>query len=333
MTIGKNAIDDIIIATMKIDVLALDGVFDTGLAALLDVFNTANELSGGLKPLRVRTVAVRRRVHTDLGLQVPVQTAVQGDPPDVMVAPALGAKMPSALEAALQRRDVRDAVQLLRERATLGTRMAAACTGTFVLAASGALDGRSATTTWWLAPFFRQRYPDVLLDESRMVVPAGPVVTAGAALAHLDLALWILRQQSPSLAGLVARYLVVDERASQAAYVIPDHLAHADPLIERFEQWARARLAQGFSLAEAARAVGASERTLARRLHRVLGKTPLSYFQDLRIEHAVHRLQTGTASVDAIASEVGYADGVTLRTLLRRKLGRGVRELRRQHAA
>ena len=130
------------------------------------------------------------------------------------------------------------------------------------------------------------------------------------------------------LAGLVARYLVVDERPSQAAYVISDHLAHADPLIERFEQWGRARLAHGFSLTDAARAVGASERTLARRLNRVLGKTPLSYFQELRIEHAVHRLRTGTASVDAIAAEVGYADGVTLRTLLRRKLGRGVRELR-----
>jgi len=318
---------------MRIDVLALDGVFDTGLTALLDVFGTANELSGGKQPLRVRTVGVRRRVCTDLGLQVPVQAADDRDAPDVIVAPALGTKMPSALEAALERRDVRDAVQLLRERSTHGTRMAAACTGTFMLAASGALDGRRATTTWWLAPFFRQRYPQVLLDESRMVVPAGRVVTAGAALAHLDLALWILRQHSPSLAGLVARYLVVDERASQAAYVISDHLAHADPLIERFEHWARSRLAKGFSLTDAARSVGASERTLARRLHRVLGKTPLSYFQDLRIEHAVHRLQTGKASVDAIASEVGYADGVTLRTLLRRKLGRGVRELRRQHTA
>ena len=318
---------------MRIDVLALDGVFDTGLTALLDVFGTANELSGGKQPLRVRTVGVRRRVCTDLGLHVPVQAADDRDAPDVIVAPALGTKMPSALEAALERRDVRDAVQLLRERSTQGTRMAAACTGTFMLAASGALDGRRATTTWWLAPFFRQRYPQVLLDESRMVVPAGRVVTAGAALAHLDLALWILRQHSPSLAGLVARYLVVDERASQAAYVISDHLAHADPLIERFEHWARSRLAKGFSLTEAARSVGASERTLARRLQRVLGKTPLSYFQDLRIEHALHRLRTGKASVDAIASEVGYADGVTLRTLLRRKLGRGVRELRRQHTA
>jgi len=313
---------------MRIDVLALDGVFDTGLTALLDVFGTANELSGGKPALRVRTVGVRRHVRTYLGLQVPVQPVGDSDRPDVMVAPALGTKTPQALAAALQRRDVRDAVELLRDRASNGTRMAAACTGTFMLAASGALDGRRATTTWWLAPFFRQLHPQVQLDESRMLVPAGEVVTAGAALAHLDLALWILRQHSPSMAGLVARYLVVDERPTQAAYIISDHLAHTDPLIERFERWARARLAQGFSLTDAARAIGASERTLARRLNHVLGKTPLSYFQDLRIEHAVHRLQTGTASVDAIAGEVGYADGVTLRTLLRRKLGRGVRELR-----
>jgi transcriptional regulator GlxA family with amidase domain len=329
VAIVKIAIVGTILAIMQIDVLALDGVFDTGLTALLDVFATANELSGGKASLRVRVVGVRRRVRTDLGLVVPVLPADDRQRPDLMVAPALGTKTPHALGAALQRRDVLDAVELLRNRSRQGTRMAAACTGTFVLAASGALDGRRATTTWWLAPFFRQLHPQVQLDESRMLVTAGEVVTAGAALAHLDLALWILRQHSPSMAGLVARYLVVDERRpTQAAYVIPDHLAHTDPLIERFERWARARLAQGFSLTEAARAVNASERTLARHLSRVLGKTPLSYFQDLRIQHAVHRLQTGTASVDAIAAEVGYADGVTLRTLLRRKLGLGVRELR-----
>jgi transcriptional regulator GlxA family with amidase domain len=71
-----------------------------------------------------------------------------------MVAPALGTKTPQALEAALQRRDVRDAVELLRERSQGGVRMAAACTGTFMLAASGSLDGRRATTTWWLARSF-----------------------------------------------------------------------------------------------------------------------------------------------------------------------------------
>jgi transcriptional regulator GlxA family with amidase domain len=63
-------------------------------------------------------------------------------------------------------------------------------------------------------------------------------------------------------------------------------------------------------------------------MRRVLGKTPLAYFQDLRIERAVHCLKTSTTSVDQIASQIGYANGVTLRSLLRRRLGRGVREIR-----
>ena len=74
--------------------------------------------------------------------------------------------------------------------------------------------------------------------------------------------------------------------------------------------------------------MGARKRTLARRLRNVLGKTPLSYFQDLRVERALHLLRTGSESIDQIATQIGYADGVTLRVLLRRKLGRGVRELR-----
>jgi AraC-like DNA-binding protein len=88
----------------------------------------------------------------------------------------------------------------------------------------------------------------------------------------------------------------------EAEFEIPDHLAHADPVVERFEFSARRQLIHGFSLANAARAVGGSDRTLSRRLHSVFGKAPLSYFQDLRIERAVHLLRTGTESVDQIAA-------------------------------
>ena len=77
------------------------------------------------------------------------------------------------------------------------------------------------------------------------------------------------------------------------------------------------------------RAVGASKRTLARRMQNVLGKTPLSYFQSLRVERAVHLLKTGDASVDEIATRVGYADGATLRALLRRHLNAGIKEIRK----
>jgi transcriptional regulator GlxA family with amidase domain len=161
-----------------------------------------------------------------------------------------------------------------------------------------------------------------------MLVTSGPFVTAGAALSHIDMALLLVRHASPELASLVAKYLIVDSRPSQSAYVITDHLSHSDPTIERFERWARARLAEGFSLEEAAIAAGTSKRTLARRTQQVLGKTPLSFFQDLRVERAVHLLKTSDKSIEQIASRVGYAEGVTLRALLQQRLGRGVRDLR-----
>ena len=317
---------------MKLHLLVLDGVFDLGLAALTDTLVTANELAPTLKdapaPIELTLVGVRRRVHTAQGLTVPVVPADSVARPDAVLVPALGAKMPEALAARLVRPDVADAAALLQRWFAAGATMGAACTGTFLLAESALLDGRRATTSWWLAPMFRQRYPQIALDESQMLVNSSGVTTAGAAMAHLDLALSVVRSRSPALAALAARYLLVEARGSQAAFVIPDHLAHADPVVERFERWARHRLAKGFSLSQAALAVGASERTLARRLRGVLGKSPLSYFQDLRVERAVHLLQTGHDSVDRIATQIGYADGVTLRSLLRRKLGKGVKELR-----
>ncbi|MEP6934393.1 MAG: helix-turn-helix domain-containing protein [Nitrospirota bacterium] len=317
---------------MRIYVLTLNEVFDTGLATLLDTFGTANELAevAGTSSTRfdVTVEGVRPRVNTSQGLSVPVRPATGLPRPDVALVPVLGAKMPNTLRVALERRDIKDTQALLRHWSDSGTLVGAACTGTFVLAGSSLLNGQLATTSWWLAPFFRERYPQVILDESRMLVSSSRCVTAGAALGQLDLALWLVRRRSPALAVLTARYLVVDVRPSQAAFAIPDHLAHTDPCVERFERWARRQLPHGFSLSEAARAIATSKRTLARRLQSVLGKSPLAYFQDLRVERAVHLLQTSNASVDQIAVQVGYADGVTLRTLIRRKTGRGVRELR-----
>lgn len=317
---------------MRIHILTLNGVFDTGLATVLDTFSTANSLAAMHDQHAIRfdviLAAVRSQVHTAQGLRVPSTRAAQLPPPDVVLVPALGSKTPDALQAALNSPEAAAAGKLLRQHASHGSLLCAACTSTFLLADTTLLDGHQATTTWWLAPLFRSRYPKVTLDESRMVVEADRCLTAGAALAHLDLALALIRRSSPALAALTARYLVVDPRPSQAAYAIPDHLAHADPIVERFEHWARRQLAHGFSLPAAARTVGTSERTLARRLQHVLGKSPLAYFQDLRVEHAIHLLQTTHANIEQIAAQVGYADGVTLRTLLRRKTGRGIKELR-----
>src|ERR1700761_2326059 len=317
---------------MRIYVLVLDGVFDLGLSAILDGFQTANELIEmmglAVPQFEVKVVGMRKAVRTAHGLTVPVQP-VGRRTPEYVVVPAIACKTPDTLKAALARPDVRDSAKAFRRWANNGAMLTAACAGTFVLAESGLLNQQHATTTWWLAPVFRERYPQVFLDESDMVVKSGDFVTAGAALGHMDLALWLIRSISPELASLTANYLIVDSRPSQTAYALTDHLMHSDPVVQLFERWARARLARGFSLDSAAKAVGASKRTLTRRLNSVLGKSPMSYFQSLRVERAVHLLKTSKASVDEIAAKVGYKDGGTLRLLLRRRLKLGVKEIRR----
>jgi transcriptional regulator GlxA family with amidase domain len=317
---------------MRISILALEGMFDTGLTTVLDALGMANTLAqwtGMPTPgFDVTLVSVRPEVRTALGLQVPVRQIADTPVPDWVIVPALASIVPEQLLPALGHDDIIDALGALRSLHSAGARLAAACTGTFVLAESGLLAGREATTTWWLSPVFRQRYPDVGLDAHRIVVPSDGIVTAGAALSHLDLALWLIRNNSPELAALVAKYLVFDARLSQSSYIISDHLAHSDALVERFDRFVRERLDSTLALDSIAEALGTSKRTLSRRLDAVLGKTPLEHIQDLRIERAVHLLKTSEHSVDWIAEQVGYADGVTLRTLLRRRLGKGIRELR-----
>ena len=317
---------------MRIFVLALEGVFDTGLTTVLDGLTMANSLarSTGVTTadFDITVAGMRPEVRTSLGMQVPVHDVTGLPVPDWVVVPALNRTTAEDLVPVLGRNDVVDALGALRSWCEGGARVAAACTGTFVLAESGLLDGGEATTTWWLSPLFRQRYPKVHLDAHRIVVPSGNVLTAGAALSHLDLALWLIRNSSPELAALVARYLVFDSRLSQSAYAISDHLSHSDPLVERFDRWVREHLDTAISLDVVADALATSTRTLTRRLNAVLGKTPVEYIQDLRIERAIQLLRTSKLTVDRIAEQVGYADGVTLRTLLRRRIGKGVRELR-----
>src|SRR5579864_7930813 len=137
---------------MRIYVLALNDVFDLGLSAVLDAFQTANELitvsSLTVPEFEVSIIGVRKSIKTSQGLTVPVNP-VGTRSPDCVVVPAIGFKMPDPLEAALSRPDVHDAASLLVRWARSGAMMTAACIGTFVMAESGLLDQQRATTTWW----------------------------------------------------------------------------------------------------------------------------------------------------------------------------------------
>ncbi|AGT08769.1 GlxA family transcriptional regulator [Paracoccus aminophilus] len=315
---------------MKLTLLVLDQVFDTGLTAMLDILSMANDLDDEQGPhprFEVSLAGHGAPVRTGLGFAIETQPYDAMAPADWVIVPALAAKQPEPLTAALLREDLGPAKSFIQASRDGGAKIAAACTGTFIVAETGLLDGAEATTTWSLSPFFRQRYPKVKLDETRLVRYSNQIATAGAMLGHVDLALWLVRQNSPDLAARVARFMLIDTRSSQADYIIPDFLAHADPLIERFDRWCHAHLAEGFNLQAAADALHVHSRTLQRRTEAVLGKSPLAFFQDLRIEQA-RRLILQGVPLEVIAEEVGYADATALRNLLRRKLGYGVTAIR-----
>jgi transcriptional regulator GlxA family with amidase domain len=253
-------------------------------------------------------------------LIVPASRTLQElDDVDVVVVPAFGTMTGADTEAVLTSRSGRALVGALAGLELDRTRIAAACTGVFALAEAGVLDGRLVTTAWFLTPVFRARYPKVSLDLERMVVADGPIVTAGAAFAHADLALALVGSTSPALAQHVARLLLIDERPSQAAFVTYDRLQHDDPIVLAFERYIRQHLDRPFDATVAARAIGTSRRTLERRTRGALDLSPLDIVHQLRVERAAHLRRTTDLSNEAIARRVGYANAETLRALERRR--------------
>lgn len=308
---------------MRIGLVVQDGSFGSAVASIIDIVATAEAVRSQVDPsipaLELFVCASRRRVTTSGGLMVAAtRTLGELGDLDVVVVPALGTLTGPDTEAALESSNGRAMVRALRTLDPSRTRLAAACTGVFPLAETGLIDGRRVTTTWFLVPTFRKRYPSISIDLDSMVVADGPIVTAGAAFAHIDLALTLVRSVSVDLAQLVARLLLIDERPSQSTFVVYDHLEHNDPLVLAFERHVRKHLHQPFDASRAARAIGTSRRTLERRTREVLDLSPLDIVQRLRVERADHLRRTTDLATEQIALKVGYGNAESLRALQRR---------------
>ncbi|MGH3621125.1 MAG: GlxA family transcriptional regulator [Sciscionella sp.] len=323
---------------MDVAVLAVHGAFDSGLTSVLDVLDTANALREQIdrppQPWQVTTLGIRRQVRTRAGHIV--RTKLRRDltrQPELLIVPALGVKEPTALVEELTAEHCRPVLRLITEAKASGVALAGACTGTFFLAEAGVLDGMEATTSWWLGPAFRQRYPAVRLDDSLALVQTDRVTTAGAAFAHIDLALSVVQRQSPALADLVARYLLIGDRQSQATFALPTLLAKHDPVMSEFERWVRDHLDTPIQIATAAHAVGLSERTLQRTTASTVGMSPIDFVNEVRIDHATFLLRTTNLTVDAVATKVGYQNASTLRSLVRRRRSMTIGQIRHGGAA
>ncbi len=321
--------------------LVLDGVSDGAVGITLDVLGAANRVDAlGLLSEKRRSPSLEARIVSLDG--EPVRTssgrplAVDGiatlrgrSRGDILVVPGLGMDTPTEIDVALRSPPVVRALGFIQRAAAAGLTIAASCSATFLLGAAGVLDGGPATTTWWLAKDFARRFPSVDVRVDSMVVTHGRVISAGSAFAHADLMLSVLsRATGPTLARLVSRFLVVDERPSQARYMIRHHLRADDKALRRAERYVREHIDRAITVGEMARAAGTSSRTLARRMKDQLETTPLRFVQRLRAERAVQMLETTASSVEAVASKVGYADAAAFRRVLRRETGRSPREFR-----
>lgn len=317
---------------MRISVLAVPDLFDSGLSAVLDVLATANalreEVAGSVLPFEVTVAGIGASVRTAHGLRLATTPLAGLDTvPDLLVMPAVacGFRAPRHIVEMVRDHPVLAHVAALHKA---GSALAAACTGTFFLAEAGVLNGLLATTSWWLGPAFRRRYTAVRLDESQTLAHDGRITTAGAAFAHIDLALSIVAQESPALAEMVARYLVIGDHPSQAAFAVPSHLAGNDPTVTAFERWVRGHVGEPLRISAVAAAIGVSERTLQRATAAVLGMSPIEFLHEIRLDEATFLLRTTSQTVDAVASAVGYQNASTLRALARRRRGTTISALR-----
>lgn len=204
-----------------------------------------------------------------------------------------------------------------------GARLLSVCSGAFVFAAAGLLDGKRATTHWMHAPTLAARYPKVQVEPSVLYVQDGNLFTAAGSAAGIDLGLHIVRQDYGSdIANQVARRMVVPpHRDGGQAQFVAAAMPPADGSLAPLMDWASARLDKPLAAADLARKGKMSMRTLARRFADQAGTTPHQWLTHQRVLAAQRLLETSSASIDRVAELSGFATPETLRFHFRQRVG------------
>lgn len=217
-----------------------------------------------------------------------------------------------------------DLVAAVRAAHEAGARVASLCTGAFVLAAAGLLDGKRATTHWAHTEALAARYPQVAVDPDVLYVDNGRVLTSAGKAAALDLCLHLIRlDHGSSVANAVARRLVVPPHRAggQAQFVAAPVPARDDHPLAALLPWVIDRLDHPLTVEDLARQARMSSRHLGRHFRAATGTTPLQWLLTQRIRRAQELLETTDDSVDAIAAATGMGTATTLRRHFNRTVG------------
>lgn len=311
-------------ALPELQLLVLPGAHAAGVAVSLDILRAAATLAPGLTLPAPRWRVLSPEggdVELAGGLRCPTQPLSDADDAGLWVIPGLATESTEALELRLAQADTRTVSDHLARRLAQDLPVAATCSSVFLLRDTGALDGRRVTTTWWLAQHLRRTAPGCRVDADCILCVDGPLLTAGAAMAQVDLMLHLLRGQAAALADAVARVLLLDARSAQSAYALPALLSNADALVRRLVRAIEDALPLPPAVAALADAFAMSPRTLSRRVRDATGHGPSALIQAVRLERARRLIETTRMSIDQVAAAVGYEDATALRRLMRRRTG------------
>lgn len=321
---------------MNFTFLVTDDCFSSGVVGLLDTFTIANlwhqELTGSRKKLfATELVSIDGRPVTSSGcieLRTHKSISEARDVEFIILPPVFpSSKLGQQLTTAVRR--------WLVENNRMSVPIAAVCTGSFLLAETGLLDGHVATTNWQFARRFQHMFPKVRLRPELILTEEAGLICTGAATAYFNLALTLIqRYGTRELAGACAKALLIDpNRESQAPYFLePKQENHADMAIKKAQRFIEKNYAEIAIIDEVADHVGISPRHFKRRFKQATGQGPLAYLQNFRIELAKKKLELTRDSIDEITLQIGYKNASTFRRLFKDRTSLSPREYRDKFA-
>jgi transcriptional regulator GlxA family with amidase domain len=310
---------------VRVHVLALADCTALVPVGVLDLLRKSIELAATMPGKRCAVVpklvsaTEQTMLRTAGGLTLRCDATLRtAGPAELIVVPALDPNIDQHL--ALNRA----AVPWLRRAFHAGAEVASACTGAFVLAAAGILDGRAATTHWAFQSLLAERHPRIRIQPQAVLVDQGRVVTAGGATSFINMTLFLVeRLLGRDVAWAASRMFLIDpNKAPQGAYALfSSQKSHGDAGVLRAQELIEAEVAGVPRVDALARKVSMSTRTFARRFVVATGNTPREYIQRVRIEAAKRLLEDGQKSVGEVAARVGYVDVAGFRKLFVRNTG------------
>jgi transcriptional regulator GlxA family with amidase domain len=215
----------------------------------------------------------------------------------------------------------RKAVSWIQNQYSAGALIGASCSATLLLAETGLLDGKSATTSWWLNSFFKNRYPKIKLEIGELLVENNRLICSGAVTSYLNLVLCIIENfTDKALALSCSKMMLIDiNKNSQAPYVMQQKLLDlSDDMVTRAQHWIYANFQNKIDFQILSSHLAVSYRTFIRRFKSATGETPSKYLQKIRIEASKDLLETTNLSLETILESVGYSDTSSFSILFKR---------------